>query len=170
VSPAPRPPDLPVERERSRVGGFVYGNFFVLAAIVATSPESFANWTAVIIVVATAATTFLAHVAAQNVGQAIGRTDDELRLRLTQEARDAVPIVASGASPAVLLALGALGWLPPELARLLAEAFVVVRLAMTGMIVRRISGHASPRAGLWTGFTLAGIGVVIAALKEILTH
>ena len=34
MSPAPRPPDLPVERVRSRVGAYVYGNILVLAAIV----------------------------------------------------------------------------------------------------------------------------------------
>ena len=44
MSPAPRPPDLPVERVRSRVGAYVYGNILVLAAIVATSPESIANY------------------------------------------------------------------------------------------------------------------------------
>jgi hypothetical protein len=52
----------------------------------------------------------------------------------------------------------------------LAEAAIVLRLAATGIIVRRISGNASRLAGLWSGFALAGIGVVIAALKYILTH
>ena len=167
----PRQLNLPVERVRSRVSAYIYGNIFVLAAIFATSPVSIAKWTAVTIVVATSATTFFAHVVALNIGQAIGRTDDEvLRVHLAQEARDAVPIMTSGTGPAVLLALGAFGWLPPELSQLLAEAVVVLRLAATGIIVRRISGHDSPLAGLWSGFALAGIGVVIAALKYILTH
>ncbi len=171
MSPVPRPPDLPVERVRSRVGAYVYGNILVLAAIFATSPQSIANWTAVVIVVATSATTFLAHVVAHNIGQSIGRrTDDALRLHLAQMARDAVPIMSSGTGPAVLLALGALGWLSPGLSQLLAEAFIVLRLALTGIVVRRVSGSASPLAGLWSGFALAGIGVAIAALKEILTH
>jgi hypothetical protein len=164
------PPDLPVERARSRVGAYVYGNILALAAIVATSPERIADWTAVVIVVATAATTFLAHVVADNIGEAIGRTDDGARLRLAQQTRDAVPIVSSGAVPATLLALGAVGWLPPELSQLLAWAFIVVRLASTGIMVRRISGSASPLAGLWSGFGLAGIGFVIAVLEVVLTH
>jgi len=151
------------------VSAYIYGNIFVLAAIVATSPENIANWTGVVIVVATSATTFLAHVVAHNIGQSIGRTDD-LRLHLAQMARDAVPIMSSGTGPAVLLALGAVGWLPPELSQLLAEAFVVLRLALTGIVVRRISGTSSRLAGLWSGFALAGISVVIAALKEMLTH
>jgi hypothetical protein len=70
----------------------------------------------------------------------------------------------------VLLALGAVGWLPPELAQLLAEAVVVLRLAGMGIVVRRISGYSSPGAGRWSGFALAGISVLIAALKDILTH
>jgi len=151
------------------VGAYIYGNILVLAAILATSPESIAHWTAVIFVVATTATTFLAHVVAHRIGQAIGRTDDEaLRVHLAQEARDAVPIMTAGTGPAVLLA--AVGWLPPGLALLLAVAYVVLRLAGMRIIVRRISGYSSPRAGRWSGFVLAGISVVIAALKDILTH
>jgi hypothetical protein len=117
--------DLPVERVRSRVSAYIYGNIFVLAALFAPSPESVAHWTAVVIVVATSATTFFAHVVAHNIGQAIGRTDDEdLRVQLAREARDAVPIMTSGTVPAVLLGLGAVGWLPPGLSQLLADASV----------------------------------------------
>jgi hypothetical protein len=36
--------------------------------------------------------------------------------------------------------------------------------------VRRLSGAASRKGGLWSGLALAGIGIVIAALKQILTH
>jgi len=156
---------------RSRVGAYIYGNILVLAAIFATSPQSIAHWSAVVIVVATSATTFFAHVFAHRIGQAIGRDDDEdLRLHLAQEARDAVPIMNSGAGPAVFLALGAFGFLPPGFSQLLAEAYVVVRLAATGIIVRRISGEASSLAGPWSGLALAGIGIVIAALKNVVTH
>ena len=163
--------DLPVERMRSRVSAYIYGNIFVLAALFATSPESVAHWTAAVIVLATSATTFFAHVIAHNIGQAIGRTEnEELRVQLQREARDAVPIMTSGTVPAVLLGLGALGWLAPGLSQVLAEAYVVVRLAGTGIVVRRLSGAASPRGGFWSGLALAGIGVVIAALKQILTH
>jgi hypothetical protein len=160
-----------VERVRSRVSAYIYGNIFVLAALFATSPQSVAHWTAAVIVVAASATTFFAHVVAHNIGQAIGRPDDEdLRVQLARKARDAVPIMTSGTVPAVLLGLGAVGWLPPGLSQLLAEAYVVVRLAGTGIVVRRLSGEASPQGGFWSGLALAGIGVIIAALKQILTH
>jgi hypothetical protein len=163
--------DLPVERVRSRVSAYVYGNIFVLAALFATSPASVAHWTAAVIVVAASATTYFAHVVAHNIGQAIGRPDEEdLRGQLSKEARDAVPIMTSGTVPAVLLGLGAVGWLPPGLSQLLAEAYVVVRLAGTGIVVRRLSDAASRKGGLWSGLALAGIGIVIAALKQILTH
>ena len=78
--------------------------------------------------------------------------------------------MTSGTVPAVLLGLGALGWLPTGLSQLLAEAYVVVRLAGTGIVVRRLSDAASRQGGLWSGLALAGIGIVIAALKQILTH
>jgi len=156
---------------RSRVGAYIYGNILVLAAIFATSSQGIAHWSAVV-VVATSVTTFLAHVVAHNTGQAIGRPRDEtLRLQLAQEARDAVPIMNSGAGPALFLALGALGFLPPGFSQVLAEAYVVVRLAGTGIIVRRISGDASRlSSGPWSGLALAGIGIVIAALKYIVAH
>jgi hypothetical protein len=171
VFTARRQHGLPVERVRSRVGAYIYGNILVLAAVFATSPQSIAHWSAVFIVVATSATTFFAHVFAHRIGQAIGRPhDEELSVHLAQEARDAVPIMNSGAGPAVFLALGALGFLPPGFSQLLAEAYVVVRLAATGIIVRRISGEASSLGGPWSGLALAGIGVVIAALKNIVTH
>jgi hypothetical protein len=160
-----------VERVRSRVSAYVYGNIFVLAALFATSPASVAHWTAAVIVVAASATTFFAHVVAHNIGQTIGRPDEEdLRAQLAQEARDAVPIMTSGTIPAVLLGLGAVGWLPPGLSQVLAEAYVVVRLAGTGIVVRRLSNAASRKGGLWSGLALAGIGIVIAALKQVLTH
>ena len=171
VFTARRQHDLPVERVRSRVGAYIYGNILVLAAIFAISSQSIAHWSAVVVIVATSATTFLAHVVAHNIGQAIGRPHDEtLHLQLAQEARDAVPIMNSGAGPAVFLALGALGFLPPEFSQVLAEVYVVVRLAGTGIIVRRISGEASSLGGPWSGLALAGIGVVIAALKYIVSH
>src|SRR5215216_3860735 len=93
VFTARRQHDLPVERVRSRVGAYIYGNILVLAAIFATSSQGIAHWSAVlVVVVATSATTFFAHVLAHNIGQAIGRPRDEtLRLHLAQEARDAVP-------------------------------------------------------------------------------
>ena len=78
--------------------------------------------------------------------------------------------MTSGTVPAVLLALGALGWLPPLLSQLLAEAYVVVRLAGTGIIVEAPLAPPHLRAGSRAGLALAGIGVVIAALKEIFTH
>jgi hypothetical protein len=171
VFTARRQHGLPIERVRSRVGAYIYGNILVLAAVFATSPQSIAHWSAVFIVVATSATTFFAHVFAHRIGQAIGRPHDEdLSVHLAQEARDAVPIMNSGAGPAVFLALGALGFLPPGFSQLLAEAYVVVRLAATGIIVRRISGEASSLGGPWSGLALAGIGVVIAALKNVVTH
>lgn len=161
---------LPVDRVRGRVAAYVYGNILVLAAVVAVSFDPENRWAPVIVVVATSVTTFLAHAVAHNIGEALGRASDDARLHVRREARDAVPIISSGAGPAVLLALGALGWLPLDLSYSLATAIIVLRLAATGVFVQRVSGQRSPVVALWSGFALALVSVTIVALKVLLTH
>ena len=43
VFTARRQHDLPIERVRSRVSAYIYGNILVLAAIFATSPKSISH-------------------------------------------------------------------------------------------------------------------------------
>ncbi|HEY5848492.1 MAG TPA: hypothetical protein VIT42_17045 [Microlunatus sp.] len=162
--------ELGVERVRSRTSAYVYGNVLVLAAVVQNNESTIASGRAVIIVLVTMITTYLAHVLAHDVAEHIGRSPDEQQTHLRAELRDAVPIVSSGLPPVLVLGLGALGWLDTELAQILAALIVVVRLAITGWVIGRISAEHAPRRSVWSGVVLAVAGLIIAILKVEFLH
>lgn len=160
--------DLPLERKRARLSAYVYGNILVLAAVATSTPETIANGHAAIVVAATTGTTYLAHVLAHAVGDALGHEPTESD---REELRDALPILSSGSVPILVLVVGALtDRLDVGVAELVAMGVIIARLAGTGALVRRLGGTASNRRAAWSGFAVAGIGVVIAALKVVLLH
>jgi hypothetical protein len=148
----------------------VYGDILVLAAVVGVDHHAIDDGAAVVAVLATTITTYIAHVFAHNIGQRIYRTEDEHEAKVKEEARDAEPILASGIFPALLLGAGAIDWLPLRLAQILAAAVVVVRLAATGLLVERLSGRRVSGAALWSGLGIALVGGVIAVLKVSFGH
>ncbi|RFA16281.1 hypothetical protein B7R21_02565 [Subtercola boreus] len=162
--------ELPLPRIRSRVSAYLYGNILVLAAVIGASDETEAHWSALLVVGATTVTTFLAHVVAHGVGQQIGRTDEDARLHVGAELRDAVPIITSGLVPLVVMALGALGVLSPLWVEVIAGGILVVRIALSGIQVERLSDDRSSAGVLWAGFGLAAVSLVIVALKVLFTH
>ncbi len=161
---------LGVERVRSRTSAYVYGNILVLTAVVQNTEATISSGRAVIIVLVTMITTYLAHVLAHDVAEHIGRSKVEHESHLREELRDAVPIVSSGLPPALVLSAGALGWLDTELAQILAAVIVVVRLAITGWVIGRISAEHAPRRSVWSGVVLAVAGMIIAILKVEFLH
>ena len=162
--------ELPIARSRSRISSYLYGNILVLAAVFASTPDTILNWSAEVVVAATTLTTFLAHVVAHGVAQQLGRTDEDAQLHLRRELRDAVPILTSGTLPIVLLSLGALTVLPPSVAELSAALILVVRIALTGILVQSLSHNRLSIGVVWTGIALAGLSLVIVALKQLLIH
>jgi hypothetical protein len=177
VPPATQPPahgqhpDL--ERVRSRVTAYVYGNVLVLAAVVGCAPESVRSGRAVVVVLATMVTTYLAHVVAHRVGEGVGRRRDEAQLHLRAELRDATPIITSGAVPALVLGAAAVaglegGWAAS--AQLVAVLVPVVRLAATGSVTSRLVPGGPSRSAFWSALGLAVAGSLIAVVKVLLTH
>ncbi|AMM21522.1 hypothetical protein AX769_16960 [Frondihabitans sp. PAMC 28766] len=57
----------------------------MLASVVGASRSSILHWSALIAVLATMVTTFLAHILAHSIGQQLGRTEEEARLHLRDE-------------------------------------------------------------------------------------
>ncbi|MCW2775742.1 MAG: uncharacterized protein JWN91_4068 [Nocardioides sp.] len=159
---------LPPERKRARVTAYVYGNILVLAAVATATPETIENGHAAVVVAATTITTYLAHVLAHEVGEALVNEEVETD---RQELRDALPIISSGSIPIALLLAGALSkQVDIGLAELVAMGVVVCRLAATGTLVTRLGGQPSTRRAVWGGFALAAIGILIATLKAVFLH
>ncbi|MCW2848657.1 MAG: uncharacterized protein JWR90_2631 [Marmoricola sp.] len=161
---------LPVERIRTRFSAAVYGNILVLAALVAPVAPGDDSWNAVIVVVVTPLTTYLAHVAAHAIGGRIGRAQDEVSPHLQQDLRDAVPILSAGTGPALILTLGALDVIPQPWPFVVAGLVLVARLASAGVIAQRSSGERSRGAVLWSGLGLGLVALVAVVAKAVLTH
>ena len=164
---------LGVLRARRRTSAFVYGNITVLGAVVAVGAEAVGSGAAVLAVLATALTTFVAHVVADVVSSRV--TDEpgappHAGHEVREELRDATPIATSGSLPAAVLALGWLTGLPPGPVQLVAALVVVGRLALTGVVVQRLSGRAPSPAALWGGVALAVVSAVVAVVKAVTTH
>jgi O-antigen/teichoic acid export membrane protein len=107
---------LPVERMRLRLAAYVYGGILVLGAIAVANGETIADGHAALVVAATTATTYLAHVLAHRVGEQIGRPRGTERDHWRQEARDSTPILFAGVTPTIVLLLPTVTSLPTEAA------------------------------------------------------
>jgi hypothetical protein len=159
---------LPVERKRARITAYVYGNILVLAAVATATPATIENGHAAVVVGATTVTTYLAHILAHEVGEAVANEELETE---REELRDALPIISSGSIPILLLLAGAVtDRVDSGFAELVAMAVVIFRLAVTGTLVTRLGGEPSPRRAVWGGVALATIGILIATLKAVFLH
>lgn len=159
-------------RVRERVSAYVYGNILVLAALATATPHTVETGHAVVVVLATTGTTYLAHVLAHVVAHQIGADPAEHGGALPDRhsLRDAVPIFSSGSVPALILLVAWLGDLSESGAILVATAAVVLRLAGLGVVTSRLAGRRSRLGDLWTGLVLAVLSGVVVVLKVVLTH
>ncbi len=160
---------LPRARAARRIESYVYGNVLVLAAIIAAGTQDVAEGRTAAIALGTAASTFLAHLLAMLVGhQAEEDSPDGHSFR--DAVRDGVPMATSGALPSVALALGWLGWVDPDVAWWIAVGIIGVRLISLGSVVSYLKGEPSRWKTALIGFVLAAAGVLVALLKNLLTH
>jgi hypothetical protein len=160
--------DVDAERAESRVSAYVYGNVLVLAAVVGASPAAVVTGTAVVLVVGTVLSTYVAHVLAHAIGALFG--GEEGRTAVAVELRDAVPILSSGLTPALLLGATALGWLPGLWGQALSSAVLLARIGSTGVVYRRLRADV-PLHRAWTvGALAAAVAAVVVVLKLTLTH
>jgi hypothetical protein len=160
--------DVATARAESRVSAYVYGNVLVLAAVVGASPAAVASGTAVVLVVGTVLSTYVAHVLAHAIGSLFGGEDG--RTAVAVELRDAVPIISSGITPALLLGAAALGWLPALWGQALSAVVLLGRIASTGVVYRRLRADVPLRRAWTVGALAAGVAAVAVVLKLALTH
>jgi hypothetical protein len=160
--------DVEPERAESRVSAYVYGNVLVLAAVVGASPASVLSGTAVALVIGTVLSTYVAHVLAHSVGSLFGGADG--RTAVLVQLRDAVPVISSGGTPALLLAAAGLGWLPGLWGQGLSSAVLIGRIAATGVVYRRLREDVPLRKAWTVGALAAAVAALAVVLKLTLTH
>ena len=154
---------LPTEVARHRTTAFIYGNILVLAAVVQVSLHPITGGS-VVTVLATAVTTFLAHVFADVI------TSTWSWRTVLHAARDSAPILTSGIIPAALLLLAPLLGFPSSLAVLFAELLLVARIALVGIVVARLRTEPTSSSTVLAGIALAVLGLIIVVTKVVLTH
>lgn len=150
---------LAIDRVRRRFAASVYGNVLVLGAVVSPISPAQTRWAAVAVVLATVASTYVAHVTAHLVSERIGRAGTLTAGHRRAELRDAVPILSSGVAPALILSAGAAGLINGALPLAAAGLLVVVRLAASGMYARHTTGSATPIGVVWSGLVLEDHGL-----------
>lgn len=150
---------------RRRISAYVYGNVTVLGAVATVDLPGIASGAASVVVLATAASTFAAHILADAVAERVDAVEAPDPHGFLRRMRDSTPIVTSGVAPAAVLGLATLDLVAPAAALPLAGALVVVRLALTGPMVERFRGHPVSPAAVWGGLVLALLGTLIVGLK-----
>jgi hypothetical protein len=168
-----RPDDkaLTVESARARTSSYIYGNILMLAATLGVTLTDITHGAAVITVLGTAVTTFLAHVLSHIVSHRIGHEDDDdARETVREILRDAWPIVTSGLVPVVLLAVAWLGWIPASVAQNVAAIVLIVRIGLVGLLIQRLSGRKASFVAFWSGVGIAVLALLIVAAKLLFTH
>lgn len=144
----------------------MYGNIILFAALIPMTEEDAANGHALQIVFGAAVSTFLAHVFADFIGLRAGTVGELTRAAFQHEFRDAVPIMSSAVLPCLLMAAAWAHWLPGSVAVIASDVYLLLRLALIGVIVDK----PDSRGTLLLGLTLAGIAAAIALLKVLLSH
>ena len=153
---------LPSEVGQHRTTAFIYGNILVLAAVVQVSLHPITG-RSVVTVLATAVTTFLAHVFADVI------TSTWSWRTVRHAARDSGPILTSGIIPAALLLLALFGF-SSSAAVLLAELLLVARIAAVGIVVARLRTEPTSLSTVLAGIALALLALIIVVTKAVLTH
>ncbi|TQF66007.1 hypothetical protein FK531_19240 [Rhodococcus spelaei] len=156
------------ENYASRISAYVYGNILVLAALLPLNNTSVAH--AGLVVIGTSISTFVAHAFAESVGRSARAGRALTTVERIQELRDSVPVLTSGLIPAAVVGMGGLGWIDLDIALLLAEIWVVTRIAGITYVITRMRGERPNRGTLIASIALAAVAVAIVAIKLLLTH
>lgn len=150
------------------MSAYVYGDVLVMAATAGVSTDEIRTGRAVLIVLGTVLSTYLAHVLADTVGAVFaGHGSADL---IRAELRDSLPVLSAGLPSFALLGAAAIGWPGALWAQALASAVLIGRLAGIGLVYSRLHSDVSTRTGVRFGAAVALIAAVVIAIKLLLTH
>ncbi|MDH2442533.1 hypothetical protein QDR37_01105 [Amnibacterium sp. CER49] len=161
---------LPVERARSRIGAYVYGDVLVLGALLTVEIDAERPVIGALAVALTTVITYVAHVVSDAIGDRLGRDSKEHAASLPRELRDALPIASAGVLPALVVLLGALGVMPLLAAVAIGVAVVALRLAAVGVVIAHWTGEPAPLTAITAGVTVALIGAAVGLLEVLVAH
>lgn len=161
---------LPVERARSRISAYVYGDVLVLGALLTVEVEAGRPGIGALTVALTTIVTYVAHVVSDAIGDRLGRDAGEHAAHLPSELRDALPIASAGVLPTLLVLLGAVGLLPLIAAVAIGVAVVALRLASVGVVIAHWTGEPAPLAAITAGVTVALLGAAVGLLEVLVAH
>ena len=151
-------------RTRRRAGcpPTLYGNILILAALVPFQEDTDVRH-AMIVVIGTALSTFIAHAFSEFLGG-----DGSVHPRALL--RESLPILTTALVPLLLLLISRVGRLEAGTAVLVAELVIIGRIASTGMVAARLRDEKSRLRVLLSGVLVAGTALLIVVLKVALTH
>ena len=121
-----------------RLSAYVYGNILILAALVPFQEDTDVRH-AMVVVIGTALSTFIAHAFSEFLGG-----DGSVHPRALL--RESMPILTTALVPLLLLLISRIGRLESHTAVLVAELVIIGRIASTGMIAARSAGREEPAA------------------------
>lgn len=152
-----------------RIGAYVYGNILTFAALVPLTAHAVATGHAVWAVLGVSASTLLAHVFADLVGGGV-RSSPGGRPEVFHELRNAAPIVTSATVPCLILLAGWAGWIAAGAAVLISEIYLMIRMAVVGLVVERLHAARPTAWALVAGVVAAVLAAGIAVLKAVIAH
>ncbi|RLP70198.1 hypothetical protein D9V30_05660 [Mycetocola reblochoni] len=148
----------------------MYGNIVVLATLFPLSRAEAEEGRSFAVVLGVSFATFLAHAFAESAGRRARRSDRLGWPEIRAELRDSAPVLTSGLLPAAVLGLAWLTGVPGLAAQLVAEGYVIVRLALTGVIIQRLRGEASSLRTVLAGVSLAAVAAAVSVVKVLIAH
>jgi hypothetical protein len=161
--------DLPRHRLAERVTAASYGTVLVLASLAVIDPDDVDSGLGWGLVTSVGASTWVAHLYAEVVGDHLRHTAAPRRRELTIAMRDGLPILLATVLPAVILGLGRLDVIGDRFALWTAVGIAVAQLAGVGAFVGLVaSGH---RERPWRfAWVTAAFGVAVVVVKVLLGH
>jgi hypothetical protein len=151
------------------IGGTVYGTVLALAALAAGAAEDLRPQRLAVVVAATAAVIWIAHVYAHSLGESIEH-GHRLRLNeLSSVALREMPILAAAAGPTLILVIGALGLIKESTDIVLAFGVGLLALAAQGARYARVE-HLGPWSTAGAIATNLALGGLVVMLKVLISH
>jgi len=157
------------ERLGHRYAGAIYGTILALSVVAVAAGGAVKPGVLAVGVVITSVVFWLAHAYAEAAGRQIAQRQRYTFADRAQIAREEWPMVQASVPIAAALLVGQIGFLGDQRPTWLAMLVGIAMLAGWGYAVGRAEGlHGAQR--LWSVVTTAAFGVVLLALKILVSH